>query len=618
MALFQKATGRIYPFSPITKIMLIIGLDVRSNEKSSNKTSGWFLFYEKFLSVLWIVFIVYVAATFITGDITSGEKSIYEVVSRKFHELVAFLIWYILKTRKREVYLLLHEIYYFTTLLNAEVHRFWEYFGVVISLIVPFLSWLSLTLAMNEIRCKSFMFYISLNIDYIPDGYHCSVLYIVMIGNKLAIHSLRTAVTVLYVIICCTIRNILNKWSEIGAKKLTEFGTECRGNRSYMEMFEQITNILIRFESVMSLPIFLVTISDCIGMFYSFLSLRDMPNFFWPNVHNFFLTFILLRSLVSFLSVSIAASNVYESSKKVKEVQRKMLKSSLSSEHNSVRQLLLMSQVEIKPRKMNSVTAILLLTLAIGYLCSVFPLNETNCLNHINTLTLQTFHLSEGKNCLVVYPLVFFYDLALYVLPTALAALYVFLCYCLRKVLNRQTTLLTRKITSKSNWLDIQYIENVLKTYDKTIFVLKCFEKSFSIPIFLLQVSDWVGLFSCFLRLDPLNQAPELKTLMNSYKLGIIFFAIRALLSFSCVSLAASSINVADRTAKEAHEEMWKRVLASTKNEDVNTLVLSVVARHGPPFMLTAWGFYPFTKGLVLAALGSIMTYSLLALQINF
>ncbi|GFY58092.1 hypothetical protein TNIN_368811 [Trichonephila inaurata madagascariensis] len=90
------------------------------------------------------------------------------------------------------------------------------------------------------------------------------------------------------------------------------------------------------------------------------------------------------------------------------------------------------------------------------------------------------------------------------------------------------------------------------------------------------------------------------------------------MLSFSCVSLAASSINVADRTAKEAHKEMWKRVSASTRNEDVNKLVLSVVARHGPPFVLTAWSFYPFTKGLVLAALGSIMTYSLLVLQINF
>ncbi|GFW11348.1 uncharacterized protein TNCV_3808681 [Trichonephila clavipes] len=274
MALLKNSTGRLYPFSPITKIMLIFGLDVRNNVKSSkNQTSVWFLLYEKCLSALWIVFIVYVAATFITGDITNREKSVYETVSRKFHEIVAFLIWYTLKTRKREVYLLLHEIYYLKTLLYAEVHAFWEYFGVMISLIVPFLSWLSLTLSMDEIRCKSFVFYVSLNMNYIPDGYHCSMLYILMVGNKLAIHSLRTAVTVLYVLICCTIRNLLNKWSEIGTKKIPELDIQCKGHRSYMETYEHIANILIRFESVMSLPIFLVTISDYIGNY------RHLPPF---------------------------------------------------------------------------------------------------------------------------------------------------------------------------------------------------------------------------------------------------------------------------------------------------------------------------------------------------
>ncbi|GIY38332.1 uncharacterized protein CEXT_461671 [Caerostris extrusa] len=101
------------------------------------------------------------------------------------------------------------------------------------------------------------------------------------------------------------------------------------------------------------------------------------------------------------------------------------------------------------------------------------------------------------------------------------------------------------------------------------------------------------------------------------YWLPIYFTSLVSLLSFLCVSLTASSVHEASKECKNVQEIMLKQVLASNRKEDFKTVTLLLVAHQSPPFILSAWGFFYFSKGLVLAALGSVMTYSLLIIQIG-
>ncbi|GIY63071.1 hypothetical protein CDAR_563901 [Caerostris darwini] len=58
-------------------------------------------------------------------------------------------------------------------------------------------------------------------------------------------------------------------------------------------------------------------------------------------------------------------------------------------------------------------------------------------------------------------------------------------------------------------------------------------------------------------------------------------------------------------------------IACSKSKKDFKTVSVLLVAHQSPPFILSAWGFFYFTKGLVLVALGSVMTYSLLIIQIS-
>ncbi|GIX71349.1 uncharacterized protein CEXT_183771 [Caerostris extrusa] len=104
---------------------------------------------------------------------------------------------------------------------------------------------------------------------------------------------------------------------------------------------------------------------------------------------------------------------------------------------------------------------------------------------------------------------------------------------------------------------------------------------------------------------------------MKSISLYVGFISMRALVSFVCVTSAASRIHEADRKAKEVQEAMLKNVLSSSEKNYRKELLLLFVVQNSKPFTLSAWGFFNFNKGVILSTIGSILTYSLLIEQID-
>ncbi|GFU47337.1 uncharacterized protein NPIL_82161 [Nephila pilipes] len=156
---------------------------------------------------------------------------------------------------------------------------------------------------------------------------------------------------------------------------------------------------------------------------------------------------------------------------------------------------------------------------------------------------------------------------------------------------------------------------NYLTKYESVIEVLKHFERILSYPIFLSEVCDLIGLFSGFTWFDKFTHEVILYR-QRQHWFEIYFIPLRALVSFLCVSLAASSVHEAVRKCKDVQEKILKLVLDSKTMLNSKDIFHLLVAYQSPPFVLSAWGFFYFTKSLILVAFGSIMTYSLLIQQL--
>ncbi|GIX71347.1 hypothetical protein CEXT_183761 [Caerostris extrusa] len=71
------------------------------------------------------------------------------------------------------------------------------------------------------------------------------------------------------------------------------------------------------------------------------------------------------------------------------------------------------------------------------------------------------------------------------------------------------------------------------------------------------------------------------------------------------------------RITRTPKKKMLKHILAYNQNVDFKVLFSLFITHQSSPFTLSAWGFFYFTKGLVLSAIGSALTYSLLMIQID-
>ncbi|GFY58090.1 uncharacterized protein TNIN_368791 [Trichonephila inaurata madagascariensis] len=318
-------------FYVIKKILFIFGLDITNND---DKITRHHFFYQKAISFMWIIFIIVAVVSFTTIDIHIGSN-VQSMLFRKSSDISTFLIWSVMKTRENAIYSLLHDMNTLRYVLGIRIPSFWIWLIVALIFAVPLLAWLSVVVFLDEEDCKRLVLYYSFKLVSVSDGYYCRISGIILFLSCLLIHTLRTTVTILYIAICCLLRSLLKKHSEMGIKKLEKKINAFHYKRcqNYVDFYKHVTEISNSFEKVMSLPVFLIIIGDCLGMFYGFLKYEDTKRSmeFYDVNYRFAILFLALRSLVSFLCVAFAAASVYESSKDVKKIQEKLTESLLAS-----------------------------------------------------------------------------------------------------------------------------------------------------------------------------------------------------------------------------------------------------------------------------------------------
>ncbi|GFY77209.1 uncharacterized protein TNIN_68881 [Trichonephila inaurata madagascariensis] len=125
-----------------------------------------------------------------------------------------------------------------------------------------------------------------------------------------------------------------------------------------------------------------------------------------------------------------------------------------------------------------------------------------------------------------------------------------------------------------------------------------------------------MGLVYGLIKLDPFNNIPEEKIRASTYWWAIVFVSVRGVFSFLCISLAASRIHDASKNSKDIQEDILKRLYTSGEKKEIQESLLLNTSYNSPPFVLSAWNVFYLKRGVILSVTGSVMTYSLLIMQI--
>ncbi|GBN33221.1 hypothetical protein AVEN_124246-1 [Araneus ventricosus] len=337
--------GSCKSFVLITKIMFLFGVDIRSDAKKSGcKPSKWCSAYQRLVTVLWILYFFYTMLSVIIVDLHSVTR-ISEKLPRQLRDVIAFMIWCVLKTRRRKIFYLLRKSSCLSNNFNVKHHPLWLPFTPVIVLGIPLIGWRLETYPFEEHECQVLIQHFSLNFRYVPEGQNCKVLSIISLLHSLATLSLTLAFTILYVLLCCLLRNILMLHSGTGTNLLANRSPilDDKYFKRYLTEYESVIQVLKSFERIMSFPILFLQINDCMSIFYGIVNLDPIKELSHNTLlAKYFIAIVYASSvcLASFLCVSSSATSVHEASKLAKDVHEKMFKRILASEQGVGREQL--------------------------------------------------------------------------------------------------------------------------------------------------------------------------------------------------------------------------------------------------------------------------------------
>ncbi|GFU47317.1 uncharacterized protein NPIL_82051 [Nephila pilipes] len=242
--------------------------------------------------------------------------------------------------------------------------------------------------------------------------------------------------------------------------------------------------------------------------------------------------------------------------------------------------------------------------------------DEKECKLIIVNYSFQLDLFNDGNNCHVLLIAFFFRQLFVFTLRTAVTVIYVIICCTLRNIFNTHSELGAKRVSNPKAEIGFVYFKSYVQTQEHMVSVLKSFEETMSLPIFLIVSSDFMGVMYGVVRLDPFNNLPNYESRIIQYTSSIIFISLRGIVSFLCISLAASEVHEASKKASDVQKDMLKRILISGEKSDIHKFVPFSIFCSNPPFILSAGGVFKFCKGLYLSALGAVLTYSLLIMQI--
>lgn len=191
-----------------------------------------------------------------------------------------------------------------------------------------------------------------------------------------------------------------------------------------------------------------------------------------------------------------------------------------------------------------------------------------------------------------------------YTFPCCFVMLYVLLCNYMEEILlqygRKQLIVMTH---------DINYdvLEKNIAYYNLIIATLHSLEKVMSFPVFIVFSCNSLGVFSWL--------AWSLIHGMSTVKVSITISY--SFIIFCLISIAASKVREADTFARYTISQLLQKTPVSENDSELDIKIRYLGIHIHPPFTLTAWGYFHFTRGFLFVALGNLLTYALLIINMG-
>ncbi|GFY37035.1 hypothetical protein TNIN_182681 [Trichonephila inaurata madagascariensis] len=192
-----------------------------------------------------------------------------------------------------------------------------------------------------------------------------------------------------------------------------------------------------------------------------------------------------------------------------------------------------------------------------GCIANLLHLEDRSCASLFRYYTLHIIPPLPNGNCPRFYPVIILYTVFRLEPLIVLGVLFFLLCIMSCKMLIRHVAL-GSKLTIENEVFCKKSIESYFVKYREILDTLYSIEEELSFPVFVMQITDLVGLYAFLVRFASYDPNYTL-----SYTGAATFMALRAILSFFCVCSAAAAVHDADEKAKRCNEEMWQRTLSA-------------------------------------------------------
>ena len=260
------------------------------------------------------------------------------------------------------------------------------------------------------------------------------------------------------------------------------------------------------------------------------------------------------------------------------------------------------------PRQVIKVCFVFFASVSISFICLYsydYDVSKSKMVSEILTFTvvdLNDIHWSAALFSWHIYQFTWHY---LSCFTCYFALFYAITCLCMTSVLREHAKVNSyiikrglTKLTSNS------IIDDCLARYNLILRTFDSINSVLSFPIFLE---------CCYTSCEMFWVMYKVSKESNEISVRHIFFLIINFILFTFIVFSAASVHEADKIAKKSNISVLR--LLSDRNRKQDIEILSQMC-YSPPLTLTGWGFFEFTRGLYLTALGCFVTYYLLIINL--
>ena len=228
----------------------------------------------------------------------------------------------------------------------------------------------------------------------------------------------------------------------------------------------------------------------------------------------------------------------------------------------------------------------------------------------ISYIRTYFFHFYDSSTCncyFLYYVIVFIHATLNKTFVSCVVILYSSTCNHFQKVILKYVESNTQLASFRNN--SNETVELRFCIYESIIKNIKRFESIMAFPIFVAFMFNVAEAFYGMLVL--LNKSND------EINWKSCDYIIRGFISICLIIYAASDVNEEDKKAKVSNNDLLRSAFVVSNLENLDTKLNLRHENEKPSLTLTAWGFFEFKRSFVFAAVGCVLTYALLFINLK-